>query len=182
MGLFSLEPVSIYSCGRLGTEPIISPPCTGRKSLTRVLAFLEAIEAGGDFPIDQAVEAVLRRHRGRGIAIVLSDFLTFGNLTRPFNLLYSAGLEVFGIQILSPTEREPELAGDLRFVDSETGASLDVSNVGEMLTLYHDRLETLERELESQCRRRQGRFLSVGSRDPIDEILFDQLRRKGWVR
>ncbi len=39
---------------------------------------------------------MLRRHRGRGMAIVLSDFLTFGELGRPFNLLFSAGLEVFG--------------------------------------------------------------------------------------
>ncbi len=182
MGLFSLEPVSIYSCRQMGNHPAICPPCTGRASRARVFKFLEDLEGGGDFPIEAAVEAVLRRHRGRGIAIVLSDFLTFGDLGRPFNLLYSSGLEVFGVQILSPTERDPELTGDLRFVDSETDVSLDISNVGELISIYQDRRRALERELDEHCRRRRGRFLSVSSADPIDWLLFDLFRRKGWLR
>jgi uncharacterized protein (DUF58 family) len=182
MGLFSLEPVSIYSCRQMGNHPAICPPCTGRASRARVFKFLEDLEGGGDFPIEAAVEAVLRRHRGRGIAIVLSDFLTFGELGRPFNLLYSAGLEVFGVQILSPTERDPELTGDLRFVDSETDVSLDISNVGELISIYQDRRRALERELDEHCRRRRGRFLSISSADPIDWLLFDLFRRKGWLR
>ena len=182
MGLFSLEPVSIYSCRRVGSQPAICPPCTGRASRARVFSFLESLEAGGAFPIEAAVEAVLRQHRGRGVAIVLSDFLTFGNLGRPFNLLYSAGLEVLGVQILSPAEREPELTGDLRFVDSESDISLDISNVGELLSIYQDRRAALEQELEEHCRRRRGRFLSISSDDPIEWILFDLFRRKGWVR
>ncbi len=182
MGLFSLEPVSIYSCRSMESEPVICPPCTGRASRARVFKFLEEIEGGGDFPIEAAVEAVLRRHRGRGVAIVLSDFLTFGNLGRPFNLLYTAGLEVFGVQILSPAERDPELVGDMRFVDSESDISLDISNVGELISIYQDRRAALERELDEHCRRRRGRFVSISSDDPIDWILFDLFRRQGWVR
>jgi len=182
MGLFSLEPVSIYSCRRMGSHPAICPPCTGRVSRARVFKFLEELEGGGDFPIEAAVEAVLRRHRGRGVALVLSDFLTFGNLGRPFNLLFSAGLEVLAVQILSPAERDPELTGDLRFVDSESDVSLDISNVGELLSIYQERRLALERELDEHCRRRRGRFLSISSDDPIDWLLFDLFRRKGWVQ
>jgi uncharacterized protein (DUF58 family) len=182
MGLLSLEPVSLYACGPSGREPSISPPCTGRVSRARVFQFLEGLKPGGDSSIESAVEAVLRRHRGRGIAIVLSDFLTFGGLARPFNLLFSAGLEVCAIQILSPAEIDPELTGDLRFVDSETDQTLDVSNVGELVSLYHDRRRELERELDEHCRRRRGRFLTTRSDDPIEWLLFDRLRRQGWLR
>jgi uncharacterized protein (DUF58 family) len=182
MGLFSLEPVSIYACGPSGSEPALCPPCTGRVNRGRVFTFLEGLKASGDSSIESAVEAVLRRHRGRGMAIVLSDFLTFGALGRPFNLLFSAGLEVCAIQILSPAEIDPELTGDLRFVDSETDQTLDISNVGELLSVYHDRRRELERELDEHCRRRRGRFLSTRSDDPIEWLLFDRLRRQGWVR
>jgi uncharacterized protein (DUF58 family) len=182
MGLFSLEPVSLYACAKNGSEPAICPPCTGRVSRSRVFQFLEGLEPGGDTSIESAVEGVLRRHRGRGVAIVVSDFLTFGNLGRPFNLLFSAGLEVCAIQILSPAELDPELTGDLRFVDSETDLMLDVSNVGELISVYHDRRRALERELDEHCRRRRGRFLTTRSDDPIEWLLFDRLRRQGWVR
>jgi uncharacterized protein (DUF58 family) len=181
MGLYSLEPVSIYACGPSGREPTICPPCTGRVNRMRVFQFLEGLTAAGDSAIETAVEAVLRRHRGRGVAVVLSDFLTFGGLGKPFNLLFSAGLEVCALQILSPAEIEPELTGDLRFVDSESGQTLDVSNVGELMSLYHRRRE-LERELDEHCRRRRGRFLTTRTDDPIEWLLFDRLRRQGWVR
>ena len=137
---------------------------------------------GGEFPIEVAIEEALKRHRGKGVAVILSDFLTFGDMTRSFNLLHSAGLEIFAIQILSPTELDPELTGDLRFVDSETEQTLDVSSVGELLGLYHQHRQGLSNHLAALCRKRQGRFLTVSSEDNAKSVLFDQLLRRGWVR
>lgn len=136
MGLMNVERVSVYSCNHAGNEPRFLPPCSGRVSRRRLFDFLETIEGGGDFPINDAVEAVLRRHRGRGIAVVLSDFLTFGDLERPLNMLYSAGLEVFAVQILAPAEINPELSGDIRLVDCETQRTVDVTSAGDLLGIY----------------------------------------------
>jgi uncharacterized protein (DUF58 family) len=182
MGLMNSERVSAYSCNHLGTEPAFLPPCTGRISRRRLFDFLENIAGGGDFPIERAIEAVLRRHRGRGIVILLSDFLTFGDLERPLNQLFSAGLEVFAVQILGPTEINPEITGDIRLVDCETSHSVDVTSAGDLLGIYEEHRLALEEELGILCRQRSGRFLSISSGDPLDWVLFDQLRRKGWVR
>lgn len=182
MGLMNVERVSAYSCNHQGKEPLLLPPCTGRVSRRRFFDFLEGIPVGGDFPIDRAIEALLRRHRGRGIVVLLSDFLTFGDFQRPLNLLFSAGLEIFAVQILSPTEIDPEITGDLRFVDCETSETLDISSAGDLLGIYREHRLALEEELGILCRQRNGRFLSVSSRDPLEGILFDLLRRKGWVR
>jgi uncharacterized protein (DUF58 family) len=181
MGLMNMEKVSAYSCNHIGTQPACMAPCTGRTSMKRLFDFLENIEAGGDFPIERAIDAVLARHRGRGIAVLLSDFLTLGELQQPLNLLFRSGLEIFALQILSPVELNPEVTGDLRFVDSETGASLDVSSVGELLGIYHEHREALAEELSLMCRQRAGRFLSLNSADPLEVVLFDELRRRGWV-
>jgi uncharacterized protein (DUF58 family) len=183
MGLMGVERVSAYSFNHRGRAPLLLPPCTGRVSRKRLFDFLEGIPTeGGDFPIEQAIEAVLHRHRGRGVVILLSDFLTFGDLERPLNQLFSAGLEIFAVQILSPTEINPEVTGDLRFVDCETQMTLDISSAGDLLGIYHEHRLALEEELALLCRQRNGRFLSLSSRDEIDWILFDLLRRKGWVR
>ncbi len=182
MGLFNVERVSAYSCRERSEAPLIFPPCAGRGSMRRLLTFLEELPGGGEFPIEAAIEEALKRHRGKGVVVLLSDFLTLGDMTRSFNLLHSAGLEIFALQILSPTELDPELTGDLRFVDSETEQTLDVSSVGELLGLYHEHREGLSNHLAALCRKRQGRFLTVGSDEDVKTVLFDRLLRRGWVR
>jgi len=182
MGLMNVEKVSIYACQHAGQTPLLLPPCTGRISLRRVLEFLETIPTGGDFPVELAVEEVLKQHRGRGVAVLLSDFLTFGDLERPLNLLFSAGLEVCAVQLLTPEELRPDVTGDVRFVDSETGRTLDVSSAGELLGIYLDHLTALQADLATMCRQRSGRFLALDAETPIEAILFDVLRRRGWAR
>ena len=181
MGLTNVERVSVYSCNHVGKTPVLMPPTTGRPSIKRLLQFLETLEGGGNISVEQSIESVLRLHRGRGIAVVLSDFLTFGSIERSFNMLYSAGLEIFGIQILGPTEIDPEVTGDLRFVDSETGRTLDISSAGDLLGLYHEHRLGLEEYLAQQCRKRSGRFVSLNAADPLHWVLFDLFRRRGWV-
>lgn len=182
MGLMNSEKVSIYACQHYGAMPVFLPPCTGRTSFRRVFDFLEAVPTGGEFPVELAVDEVLKQHRGRGIAVLLSDFLTFGDLERPLNRLFSAGLETFAVQLLGPVELSPEVAGDLRFVDSETGRTLDISSAGDLLGLYHEHLAGLQALLAQACRQRSGRFLCLNAHTPIDTILFDVLRRAGWAR
>lgn len=182
MGLMSVERVSLYTCGQgAGRVPYLKP-CSGRVSLKRFFQFLEQTEVGGSIPIEQSIEQVLKQHSGKGIVVILSDFLTYGDVSRGFNLLHGAGLEIYGVQILSPTERNPELTGDMRFVDSETQATLDISSVGELLGLYHQHRQGLEDYLSSQCRKRSGRFLSVSSDATIQGVLFDQMLRNAWIR
>jgi uncharacterized protein (DUF58 family) len=184
--LMGVERISAYVVGQDGQPPVVMPPCSGRASMKRLFDFFERAECGGDAPIDAAVEAMLRRHRGKGLAIVLSDFLTPASLARPFNLLYSAGLEIFALQILGPTEIDPELSedltGDLRLVDSEHGGTVDVSSIGELHGIYRDHRERLEEHVRRQCRMRNGRFLSISSQAPIDWVLFDLLQRQGWLK
>lgn len=182
MGLMNVEKVSVYTCGVRGARAPYLKPCTGRASLKRFFSFLENIETGGNIAIEQSIETVLKQHSGKGVVVILSDFLTFGDVSRAFNLLHGAGLEIYALQILGPTELDPELTGDLRFVDAETNEVLDVSSVGELLGLYHQHRQGLEEFLATECRKRNGRFLSVSSETPIKEILFDHLLRRGWIR
>ncbi|MEZ6061212.1 MAG: DUF58 domain-containing protein [Planctomycetaceae bacterium] len=182
MGLLGIERVSAYAIHQKEGQPWRLPPGTGRTRIRQLLSFLEQIEGGGNIPVEQAIDTMLKFHRGRGVAIIVSDFLTFSDLTRSLNMLYSTGLEVWGLQILGESEISPSVEGDLRFVDSETGDTLDVTNAGELLSLYQNHREWLKDYLNQQCRRRNGRFHSISSNTPLELILFDQLARQGWVQ
>lgn len=182
MGLMNQERVSLFCIRESGEHPIQSPVVRGRASIRRLFHFIEELRTGGDAPFDQTIQSVLRLHRGRGIAILLSDFLTFGNIEKPLNMLFSAGLEIFGLQILSPIELQPELTGDLRLVDSEDQSVLDISSAGQLLGIYHEHLAGMQEALASMCRKRNGRFLRLNAADPLETILFDTLCRKGWIQ
>ena len=177
LGLRNVERVSVHT-----TDPArFLPPCRGRGNLRRLFAFLETIASGGATTLDAALAQMLRQHRGRGVCVVLSDFLTLGDLPRAFNGLYAAGLEPFGVQILAPAEIDPDVTGDVRLEDAETQAGLDVSAAADLLALYQEYRQGFARELLLACRRRAGRFAAVNAATPVEAVLFDTLARQGWI-
>jgi uncharacterized protein (DUF58 family) len=157
------------------------PPCAGRASLGKLFAFLEAIQPGGNAPMETGIEEALKHHSGRGVIAVISDFLTSGDMKRAFNLLHNAGLEIFALQVLGPGEIDPELQGDLRLVDCETTLTLDLTSSADLLALYQEYRAAHERELALLCQQRNGHFLSTNAAEPLDALLFDRLRRMGWI-
>ncbi len=182
IGLLGGERVSCGAFNAAGGGVSRLTPGRGRASMQRLFRFLEGIEPGGDMPVEAGIERFLAHHRGRGVAVVLSDFLTFGNTGRALNRLAGCGLEVFAVQILGPSELQPELNDDVRLVDCETGQTLDVTSAGELLHLYEEYRLAFEEQLATLCRRHAGRFLRLSAADELRWILFDLMRRKGWVR
>jgi uncharacterized protein (DUF58 family) len=179
VGLRGQEKVSATIVGAVKTQRL--QPSSGRTSMRKLFVFLESVGTGGEQAFDRGIETFLRRHHGRGVAILISDFLSAEDFQRSFNLLNGAGLEIFGLQILGPSEMAPELAGDLRFVDSETHGTLDITSAGDLLTLYHEYREGHAMRLAELCRQRNGRFVTVNSAEPFESVMFDTLRRRGWV-
>ncbi|MBV9127300.1 MAG: DUF58 domain-containing protein [Verrucomicrobia bacterium] len=181
-----LSAFAFYASENSSRQMARLPSCAGRMSLRKAFAFIEAIDEtrGGDLTLELGIERALQQHSGgRGIAIVISDFLTAGDLGRAFNLVAGAGLELWALQLLGPSERDPALAiqGDLRLVDSETVQALDLSAAGDLLALYHEYRLAHEQRLQAICQARAGRFVSLGSDEPLNTVLFDRLRRLGWI-
>src|SRR6186713_2797710 len=75
IGLRGSEKVSAWRLRGTGAAERLAPT-TGRAGQRKLFAFLEGIEGGGDATLDAGIENLLRHHRGRGLVILLSDFLT----------------------------------------------------------------------------------------------------------
>ncbi len=179
-GLFASEPVSVWTFKDKANQLPHVGPAKGRPSVGKLLRFIEEIEGGGTLPLDDAIDGLLKHHRGKGVVVLLSDFLTYGNLQRSFNMLHSAGLEIFACQILGERELNPELTTDLRLVDCENNDVLDVTAGGDLLGLYNEYLTRFQNTLATLTRQRGGRFKCVDASDDVEITLFDALRREGW--
>lgn len=182
MALLGTDRVSLFAGTGSDAPLAILRGVSGRRATRLVFEFLENLEPEGDSTIDETIASTLRIHHGRGVAVVLSDFLTSRDMAGSFNRLSSAGLEIFGVQILAPQEMDPDLTGDVRLVDCETGQTLDVSSARELLDLYHEHRLGQHHYLLSQCRRRHGRFATVSSEQSLETILRETLLRQGWIQ
>jgi len=181
-GISGGDRVSMWSSAASGGAVLRLPPCAGRPFLRRALRAAEEIPApAGGTTIDRTVDAVMARHAGRGIAVLISDFLGGGDVRRMLTRVAAAGLEPHVLQVLAPVELDPALSGDLRLVDSETGEILDVSDIGDLLHLYHGQREALQMLLSQGCTARQGRSITVDAAADIGEFVLGTLRRRGWL-
>lgn len=182
VGLAGGDRVSLWSFGA-GGDPRRLPPLRGLAMLPRWLAACAALApATGedkDLTPPAAVGRLLSRHVGRGACLLLSDFTHEGEPEPALSRLHAAGLEPLAIQILCAAELDPDPAADLRLVDAETAAGLDVAVAG-ALPAYLAGLDHLRRRLAGACRSRGGRFAAASAEEPLGPLLTDRLRRQGW--
>ena len=142
---------------------------------TRRPAFLVELEPGceGRFAL---------RHRGKGVCIVLSDFLDKGGYADGFRYLLSRELDLYAIQVLSPEEIDPTLAGDLKLVDVEDDDVAEITASRYLLDRYKQMLRTYCTELKDFCTRRGITYLFASTRVPFDTLVLTYLRQRGLLR
>lgn len=88
------------------------------------------------------------------------------------NALLGRGYEVGLIHILAPDEVEPQMAGDLRLVDSETGAGQDVTIDGAMRDLYTRRLREWREEIAASCLSGDVHYVTIDTGTPWEDVIF----------
>src|SRR5438067_2860206 len=115
VGLVNLDRVAIEAVG--GAAAVRSPVYRGRPSLWRMVKFIDELQpaAAGDF--SKSVRSFSLRATGRGVVVILSDFLDKGGYEEGFRYLLARNLDVYAVQILAQEEIEPVFTGDLKLTD-----------------------------------------------------------------
>ncbi len=129
--------------------------------------------------LPHALDRALPLLRAGTIRILLSDFLAPADaaaLVRP--LAARAGGFVL-LQVLGREDLAPPAGAALRLTDSETDEVIDLVLDPAALASYHTRLERLQRDLETECRRAAGRFLTLPASTPLAELCRSTLASDG---
>lgn len=178
LSLTGQDTVVLHALGGSGTPP--PPPLQGRASARRLLAWLEALEPSGSVDLEEALVEAGRRARRPGILFLVSDFLS-PSAARGLERLGAARHQVHALHVLAPEERDPQLEGDLRLVDAETGDDVVVSLSPRLLRIYRDTLAGLEQDLSAAARRVAATVTPVDSAEPIEDVIFQRLRAQGLL-
>ena len=149
----------------------------GKKSAIQFFQNLSALTAGGAANLNEALRRGALEARQAGLAVVLSDFLDPAGYETGLTALVGRGFQVDLVQILSPDELSPGTFGDLRLVDSETGAAQEVTFGRYRLKRYQQTVQNFIQRLREYCQKRGINFFTVSSKTPLEELLLRQLRK-----
>jgi uncharacterized protein (DUF58 family) len=149
----------------------------GKKSAIQFFQNLGAFTAGGAANLNEALRRGALEARQAGVAVVLSDFLDPAGYESGLTALVGRGFQVDLVQILAPDELSPATFGDLRLVDSETGAMQEVTFGRFRLKAYRRTVQNFMQRLREFCQGRGLNFFTASSNTDLQELLLKQLRK-----
>ena len=153
----------------------------GRRYVQQMGEFLLSVEAGGLSHFEKTCRQFTARRSGSGIVVVISDFFFKEGYEAGLRRLIGDRYDLYVMQMLSPQETEPELAGDLVLVDVEDGDAAEVTISSALMSYYKRNLAAYCNRLKAFCTRRGGTYILTSSADPPEQLVLNTLRRYGLL-
>ena len=153
----------------------------GRKSVPRLIDFLDNLKPEGSSDFADACKRFALRHRNKGVCVVLSDFFDKGGYDRGLKYVANGRYDLFALQVLSPQEVEPDFSGDLRLIDMEDDDAAEVSVNPSLIKKYKANLNAYCVGLKEYVTRRGGTYLFAQTDVPFESLVLNTLRRHGVV-
>lgn len=180
VGLINLDRVTVETIGgeRTGRSPIFR----GRPSFPRLLRAVDNIKAGGGGDLNRTLRSFSLRATGRGVAIILSDFLDKDGFEDGLRFLAARNLDVYAIHILSSEEIDPPYTGDLKFTDVEDADEAEVTISAPLLERYKATLAAFRGAVNSFCTRRGMSYLFTSNQVPFEKLVLGYLRNRGLLQ
>lgn len=187
--------VALNASNRLYVWPLSASaasfgPAWGRGRAGPLLRFLEEFacaQSGTPAPPDLRPAPDLEQSlasftsRAGGLTVLMSDLLS-PSWERALGRLAARHGDAVVLHVLSPQELRPELGGDVRLIDRETGAAVPVTLNTDAVRLYGQRLAEWRAKVESFCARHGMAYVAIDTAQTVETVVFDLLRRRGVVQ
>lgn len=103
----------------------------------------------------------------RGFCVLLSDFFDPAGIEAVQNSLREVRHRLLLVRLTRATDRDPQLQGDLRLQDCETGDFQDVSVSANVLSKYREAYDRFYGQLDVFCRKRDIGILNLDANADI---------------
>ena len=109
IGLIRADRIKVEALG--GARQEAGPVLRGRRSLWRLLEYLDGIQPGLNVPLAESIKSFCLRSTGKGILVLLTDLLDKSGYETALRVLLAQKMDVYVVHILSPRRAEPGIAG-----------------------------------------------------------------------
>ena len=183
IGLVNHNRVSLYSFGGSALPRLTN--LRGRRRTQEMGTWLLQQEPDGNAGFDDAMRTIALARQGKGVMVVLSDFLLKEGYEKGLRYVAGGGYDTFAMQILSPEEIDPArggISGDLRLTDVEDEDVAEVTITPGLLKRYRENLNAYCGRLREYCVRRDMTHATVDTATDMDTLLLEYLRRRGLLK
>lgn len=157
------------------------PPARGKGRIHKVFRFLTALQPGGVTDLATAARSFVHQNARRGVVVVISDLYDPAGAQEGLNFLRYNRFEPFVVHVHDPAELRPDVRGDLRLVDCETGEQRDVTVTDRLVRRYQEAYEEFRRELEEFCTSRRIPYFQAPVDVPFDDLVLRIFRAGGFL-
>src|SRR5439155_14823913 len=149
IGLVNMDRVMVEAFNNRLTQSL--PAVRGRRSLWRLMDFLQKIEPAGPSDLRQSLRNFSLKCSGKGIVVLLSDFMDKGGYEEALRYLVARQRDIYVIEILSQEEIDPEVVGDLKLVDVEDNDVAEITVSSVLMQRYAENLAAYRAGLHEFC-------------------------------
>lgn len=160
----------------------VLPGLRGKAATRKLFAFLQDIEAGGSTTLAEGCKRFSTGKQKRGVSVLLSDLLDEEGFEEPLRRLQQTGSDGYVLHILSPQEIDPPVSGDLKLLDVETNAFVEISTSRALLKRYKENLAGFCEAVRKECLKRGLIYVPASTGVPVERLTLDVLRRGGMLR
>lgn len=178
LGYIALAGLDRVTVTALGSAHAQLSPQRGKQQAWTLFTYLQNVTARSAVNLAANLHAYAATARRPGPLLLLSDLMDDG-WASGLNALAAKGFEVTVLHLLAPQEVNPQLAGDLKLLDTETGAAVEITADFDLLERYQHSLRGWQAELSRFCAARAMHYIPVETSIPFEELLFALLRRRG---
>jgi uncharacterized protein (DUF58 family) len=180
IGLSNLDRVAIVP---FSDEPHDRLPMTrGKGKIFTFLEFLERLGSQGETRLERSFRTFVHQTKRRGVAVLISDLFDPDRFERGLNVIKYQKHELYVIHIIDEDEAAPDLLGDYRLEDMETGRVRQVTVSEQTLKRYRAAFEAYLNDIERYCRQREIGYIRTLTSFPFDELILKVFRSGGFLR
>lgn len=157
-------------------------PVHGKRMALRFFQSIAELPCEGQTAINESLRRAALNARRAGVSILISDFLSPDGYEDGFNHLLARHNDVYAFHVLAPEELNPDFLGDWRVVDSETGATQEISISRGQLKRYQQTVNNFCQRLKEHCTRRGISYLFTSTDQPFEDLMLKYIRSAGIAR
>jgi uncharacterized protein (DUF58 family) len=154
----------------------------GKPGILRLMELLKGLKTGGNTDLNASLSRFALRTTRAGLVIIISDLLSESGYEEGVKRLRYGKHDVVLAQTLAPQELLPELMGDVRLVDMETQAGVDVSANRQVMQAYARRLNAFIGEIQSFAHKAGCSHVLANTGSSFEDLVLKQFRALGLAR